>query len=289
MEKHAFRIDLPPTDENANKTFIDGFVDDVAKQIVIRDRNSVELYRIGGSSIPNNPFDFYLDASAPVGGDGSIERPFKTITELNNAVIALANPTQGYVGNIAPSNTGYGGEVVGTLDIAPNLSLVGVTPQNTDIGCNIKLTATATGIVNQYRNVAFNGIFTIDLTLATFAALTFQNGAFNINRIDTNTSGFVSLSGGLAATTIGGTVIINSGIMFADINVSPGATLYCNNVFNLGGIFKLTGNCTLKTLGALNPSNGYVDGTVDGSGTPTWLTDRASDATFTGTVNKTVY
>ncbi len=51
----------------------------------------------------------------------------------------------------------------------------------------------------------------------------------------------------------------------------------------------MTGNSTLKTLGTLNPVAGYVDGTVDGSGTPTWLTDAASDAAYTGTVNKTVY
>jgi hypothetical protein len=245
----------------------------------------------GGTPTPppfNSPFDFYLDAAAPNGGDGSIEFPFNTITALNNHIISLANPTQGYVGNVAPSNTGYGSEVVGSLPLAPNLSLVGLTPQNTDIGCNISLIATATGIVNQYRNLAFNGVFTIDLTLATFAAITFQNGSFNINRIDNNASGFVSLQGGIGATTIGGTVIINSGILFGDVTVNAGANLYSNNVLNLGGKFKLNGNCTLKTLSTLNASADYVDGTVDGSGTPIWITDSASDATYTGTVNKTI-
>ena len=253
--------------------------------------SSIASISSGGSPTPppfNSPFDFYLDAAAPNGGDGSIEKPFNTITQLNNAVTALANPTQGYVGNVAPSNTGYGSEVVGSLFIAPNLSLVGLTPQNTDIGCNITLTATAIGIVTQYRNIAFNGVFTIDLALSTFAAITFQNGSFNINRIDNNTSGFVSLQGGIGSTTIGGTVIINGGILFGNVTVNAGANLYCNNLFNLGGIFKLNGNCTLKTLGALNASTDYVEGTVDGSGTPTWITDSASDATYTGTVNKTI-
>lgn len=245
---------------------------------------------LGGTPLYDNPFDFYVDAAAPIGGDGSFDRPFTTITELNNAVL-LEDPTKAYTGIFAPHEPGYGGEVVGSLNIAPNLSLVGITPQNTSISCNINLIATANpnGIVNQYRNVAFNGVFTMNLALATFASISFQNGAVNLNRVDNNLTAFVSLQGGIGASTVSGTVIFNGGVMFGDINVSPGSTCYVATLLNIGGRFLLTGNCTLKTLSMLNPVNGYVDGTVDGSGTPIWLTDKSSDATYTGTLTKTIY
>jgi len=242
-----------------------------------------------GASAFNSPYDFYLDAAAPSGGDGSAEKPFTTITELNNAVIALADPTQAYVANVAPTNTGYGGEVVGDLNIAENLSLVGITPQNTGISCNIKLTSTVNGIVNQYKNVAFNGLFTLDLALATFASVVFLNGQVSINRIDSNPSCFVILQGGIGTSSISGTVQINGGILFGDITLNDGAYVYCTNLFIINGKFLLNGNSTLKTLSTFNPTAGYVDGTVDISGTPTWYTDESSNATYTGTVNKVIF
>ena len=288
--KFAFKVALPPTDPNANLVFQDGFIDDVTKEIVIKDHNSVELFRIGGGgSSFNSPFDFYLDAAAPAGGDGSIEKPFNTITQLNNAVIALANPTQGYVGNVAPSNIGYGSEVVGSLNIAQNLSLVGQTPQNTGIVCNINYVGIASGSIVQFRNLAFNGIFTIDLSLCSFASISFQNGVVNVNRTDSNPAAFVALSAGIGGGTISGTVLIQNGVLLSDVTINDGATVYATNTFLISGKFKLNGNCTLKTLCTLNPTAGYVDGTVDGSGTPTWLTDAASDEAFTGTVTKIVY
>lgn len=244
----------------------------------------------GGNPTPpfDNPLDFFLDANAPSGGDGSIERPFNTITALNNHVLSL-DPSKSYIGNIAPAE-GYGSEVVGTLNIAPNLSLVGVTPQNTGIGCNVLLTAPALLVVNVYRNISFNGTFTLDLALASFASISFQTGAVNLSRIDSNPSTFVGILGGIGTSTIsGGTVVIQGGLLIGDITVNGGATLLCTNIFSFGSKFKLNGNSTLKTLSTLNPFDGYVDGVVDVSGTPTWLTDAASNANFTGTVNKTVY
>ena len=98
------------------------------------------------------------------------------------------------------------------------------------------------------------------------------------------------MNGGILGSTIsGGEVIIKDGLIFANINISPGATVYVSNALMKGGVFKLTGNSTLKTLSTYNPQPNYVDGTVDGSGTPVWLTDAASDESFTGTVTKTVY
>lgn len=196
-----------------------------------------------------------------------------------------------YAGFIAPCNAGYGAEVAGALNIAPNLSLIGITHQNTAISCNFNFVAPVSpnGVVNQYRNVALNGTFNMDLTNATFASISFQNGAFNINRTDNNPSAFVILQGGIGTTSISGTVLMNGGVVFGNISVNPGATLYVSNLFNLGGTFQLTGNCTLKTLGILNPTPNYVDGTTDGSGTPVWLTDAASDESFSGIVTKTVY
>jgi len=263
-------------------TFGFDILDDILKKI---DSNGVITPLQSGF---DNPLDFYLDSNVAISGDGSASAPFKTLTDLNNAILSL-DPAKGYIAYVAPSDNGYGSEVIGFIDLAPNLSLVGVTPQNTGIGCNIHITATTNAMVNQYRNVAMNGIVTVDLTLAAFASISFQNGAFNINRIDNNPSAFISLQGGIGPTTIGGTIIMNGGVMFAPITLNPGSTLYCTSLLNLGGTFNMVGNSTLKTVGMLNPTNGYVDGTPDITGTPSWFTDAASNANYTGTLNKTVY
>jgi hypothetical protein len=243
----------------------------------------------GITPLPNNPFDFYLDSSALPGGDGTIEKPFKTLTELNNAVLLLNTPDIAYVGNIYPSALGYGGEVVGFLEIAPNLSLVGNVPINTGIICPIHLTAlnNPSGCIVQYRQVAFTDILTIDLTNAIFGSVVIQNCQVNINRIDNNFNSYVVIQGGIAGSTISGSVQIN-GLMFGDVILNDGAIVNATNVYLLGGSFKLNGNSTLKTLSTINPFPGYVDGTVNGSGTPTWITDDASNEVYSGTINKIV-
>ena len=242
------------------------------------------------TSLYNNPLDFYLDGNAPAGGDGSFQQPFNTITQLNNAALALG-PTLQYTGYVLPYAPGYGAEVVGTLALATNLSLIGVTAINTTINCLISLTALPTyGVVSQFLNLAFNNVFTINMASAPFAYISIVNGQININRVDNNSAATVILSGGILGSTIsGGTIIIKDGLIFANINISGGATVYCNATLMQGGIFDLTGTCTLKTLSTYNPSPGYVNGTQVGPNIPVWLTDASSDETYTGTVNKTVY
>jgi hypothetical protein len=242
------------------------------------------------TSLYNNPLDFYLDGNAPAGGDGSFQQPFNTITQLNNAALALG-PTLQYTGYVLPYAPGYGAEVIGTLALATNLSLIGVTAINTTINCLISLTALpAYGVVSQFTNLAFNNVFTINMTSAPFAYISIVNGQININRVDTNSAATVILNGGILGSTIsGGTVIIKDGLIFGNINISGGATVYCSATLMQGAIFDLTGTCTLKTLSTYNPSPGYVNGTQVGPNIPVWLTDAASDETYTGTVNKTIY
>ena len=244
--------------------------------------------------LPNNPYDFYLDGTVAVGGDGSIEKPFKTLTELNNAVLLFPPNENLYTAYVFPDPNGYGNEVVGTLNITENLNLIGISAPNTSINCAINLTSTGLGSgsnVLTYKNIALNNILTLDLTLSTFAFISLIDGQYNLTRVDTNANANVNLQGGLLITNISGSgrVTLSSCLIFGDVNLSPGVTLYCVNTQLYGGIFKLIGNCTLKTLSTLNPLAGYVEGTVDISGTPTWLTDAASDTAFTGVVNKTVY
>lgn len=237
-----------------------------------------------------NPFSFYLDAAAPNGGDGTAANPFNTLTDANNAVLAEASPMQAYEIFIAPSATAYGTEVTGTLTLAPNASLFGTLPATTGIACPVQLTASlGLPCVNQYRGLAFNGVFNIDLSGASFASVSVVDGAVNINRVDSNPIGFVLMRGGIGNSTLSGQVIMTTALIFGNVSVSPGATVYVNDSLSLGGKFLLNGNCTLKTLSFLNPSSGYVDGTVVAFNTPTWLTDASSDETYTGTVNKTVY
>ena len=240
----------------------------------------------------NNPYDFYVDGNVAISGDGSIESPFKTLTELNNKILSFPANVDQYIGYLAPFPSGYGNEVVGTLLIAENLNLRGQVANVTIVNCSINLTSSGLGSgsnVVTYKNIALTNILTLDLTLSTFAFISLIDGEYNLTRIDNNTNANVNLQGGLIVTNIGGgKVNLLSCSIFGNVNVSGGATLYSVNTELYGGIFKLVGNCTLKTLSTLNPSVGYVDGTVDISGTPTWYTDEASNQTYTGTVNKIV-
>lgn len=247
---------------------------------------------IGGSGDFNNPYDFYLDGNVAVGGDGSIEKPFKTITELNNAVLAFPTNVDQYTANVAPYPLGYGNEVVGSLNIAENLNLIGSLASVTTINCIVNLTASGLGmggVVLQYKGIAFNNSINIDLSVAAFAFVTIKDGQVSINRIDNNPSAAVILNGGIFNTTIsGGLVMVKDGLLFGDIFVNPGATVYSSSMALFGGIFRLTGNSVLKTFSTYNPIINYVDGTVDGSGTPTWYTDEASDQQYSGTLNKII-
>lgn len=232
---------------------------------------------------------FYLDGNANNEGDGTANFPFKTLSHANTFILSL-DQTKSYVLIVMPFDGGYGTEVVGELTLAPTLSIIGFVPGSTGIACNLKIVApNGSGLVNQYRNIAMNGTFTMDLGLASFTSLALTNGAFNINRIDNNTNGFVILSGGLGNSTVRGNVLIQSGVLFGNVSVKPGSKCYVSNIINLGGKFLLEGNSMLKTLGVLNPPPDYVDGTPDGSGTPDWFTDSVSNESNTGTVNKTVY
>lgn len=268
--------------------------DGIGVEIAITDQNNfiANLSSGGALPIPNNPYDYYLDGTVAVGGDGSIESPFKTISELNNAVLLLPPNANLYTANVLPYPSGYGSEVVGTLNIAENLNLIGINAPSTIINCPVKLTSTGLGVgatVLQYRNIAFNNVFTVDLALSTFAFVSFIDGQFNVDRIDNNLNGAVNVQGGILATTIsGGVVNLLHSLLFGDITISGGATVYSVDTQLYGGTFKLVGDCTLKTLGTLNPTAGYVDGTVDMSGTPNWITDVPSNEVYTGTLNRTI-
>ena len=282
MEKHAFRIDLPPTDVDYAKTFIDGFIDTTYKQIVIKDHNSVELFRIGDFSNANS---FYLDASAPNGGNGSIASPFN---KLSDAVAAIPSDGGSYVLFVSQGQYNEAGPVA--LPNKSNLTIIGAEPNNTVF--NFAVTYTADGSISpvfQIKGVVIQQI-DIDLSLVPFASIVFDNFSSQlINRIDNNPSALVQFRGGLFTAAIKGIFILGDCPVFGVVTVKPGSTLYASQVYMIGGKFELEGDSTLKTLGMLNPYNGMVNGTIVSGNTPTWLTDAASDATFTGSVNKTVY
>ncbi len=90
-DKYLFTVTPAPSGDNDSKIEWRAFLDDTTNQIVVfNDSTNSEVLRIGGATpLPNNPYDFYLDGTAAIGGDGSIEKPFKTITELNNAILLL--------------------------------------------------------------------------------------------------------------------------------------------------------------------------------------------------------
>lgn len=243
----------------------------------------------------NNPYDFYVDGNVAISGDGSIESPFKTLTELNNKILSFPANVDQYIGYLAPFPSGYGNEVVGTLLIAENLNLRGQVANMTIVNCSINLTSSGLGsgaTILQYKGIAFNGLVTINLTLSTFGFVSITDGQISINRIDTNASATIILNGGVFGTTIsGGVVVLINALVFSPIIVQSGATLYASNTMLLLGVgaFQIFGTAILKTLSTLNPSALYVDGVVVQGDTPVWLTDASSDEAFSGSVTKTVY
>lgn len=291
------KLAFPPPDPEFNTVEQSVYVDDVTHELVItNEKTNQELYRIGGGgTLPNNPFDFYVDGNVAVSGDGSIESPFKTLTELNNKILSFPANVDQYVGYLAPFPAGYGSEVVGSLNIAENLNLRGIIANMTIINCDINLTSTGLGsgaTILQYRGIAFNGIVTINLALSTFGFVTITDGQISINRTDSNASATILLNGGVFGTTIsGGVVVLINALIFSPIIVQSGATLYATNtmLFTGAGTFRIFGTAILKTLSTLNPSALYVDGVVVGLDTPVWLTDASSDEAFGGAVTKTVY
>lgn len=235
-------------------------------------------------TVIGNREEFYLNGEAPDGGDGSQGSPFN---KFSQAIAAIPQDGKTYNLYIAPFEYTEPSPV--DLPNKSNLNLIGQTPSNTSLGFQLNYTADGSiTAVMQIRNLALQ-TFKLDLALAPFASVTFLDLSMSLDRVDTNPNAIVSVQGGIFNTTISGTVLFSGCPIFGDITVEPASTLYCTNVLFLSGIIKLRGNCTLKTLGTLNPADGQVNGTIVGGNTPTWLTDAASNANFTGSVNKTVY
>lgn len=235
-----------------------------------------------------NPFEFYLDSSAPAGGIGTYDQPFNTLTQLNNAIIALGTPTQSYVGYLKPSVIPYGAEVSGTLNLATNLNLIGVTPQTTFISCNLQLTTVVGNPKLNYKNIGFTGIFNMNLTSSS-NTVSVLDSTIRLNRTDGNLTSQVIVRGEISDSNLDGLVLINQSSIAGLNTIQPGANVYIQGSLILGSTFTLTGNCILKTLNILNPVTNYIIGVVDISGTPSWFTDVPSDTTYLGTLTKTLY
>lgn len=240
---------------------------------------------IGGNSLYNNPLDYYLDASAPAGGDGSFEKPFN---DFSTAITTIPNNGQTYTLYVAPGQYNEPGPV--NMPNLSNITILGSEPSSTAL--NFTLNYNFSPLANpvfQVKGIYVQGI-NLDLGAVTFTSCVFDNFATQLlNRIDNNPSAIVQFRGGLFNATIKGRFLIQSCPIFGIVTVKPGSEVYTTGVFMIGGKFELEGNCTLKTLSMSNPTPGMVNGTIVLSNTPTWLTDAASDTTFTGSVNKTIY
>lgn len=216
-------------------------------------------------------------------GDGTIGFPYKTI---DKALASLPTVLDGsYTIKLAPGEyTASGASYIWRA----NVHIVGDVGANTSLSSPIELTAeTGQTVVNTFSNISC--AINLDLALAGFASISMINGAFRVDRADSNPSTLISISGGIFESDILGGRIVMGGYLFEDVNVAPGAELYCSNLSSVGGKINLTGDAYLKTVGGLFSAIGaMVDGTVDSGNTPEWETDGASDFGFTGSVNKTV-
>ena len=260
-------------------------------------KSSGVVYKVGGSNDFNNPYDFYVDGNVAVGGDGSIEKPFKTLTELNNKVLSFPANVDQYIGYLAPYTAGYGNEVYGSLLIAENLNLRGQVANMTVVNCRINLTSSGLGsgaTILSYKGIAFNSAIQIDLTNSLFGYISLTDGQALINRIDANTSATVILNGGIGASSIlGGLVTIINSLIFGTIDVSTDAEVSVLGTTILvpktDTAFNLNGNAVLKTLSMLNPRSGYVTGIPVGLDVPEWETDAASNDAYLGTLTRTIF
>lgn len=244
---------------------------------------------IGGSgpipSIPN-PFERFIDATSgdDVANDGTILLPFKSV---GRALASIPNDSNTYTIFAYPGNYQAANEPANPIVWKTNANFEGLVANNTVIEAPITYTAGAgDSPVFQFDSVVCQ--MTLDLALASFSSITFNNGAFELHRMDSNLNGFINIFGALFESEISGRINLQFVFLFGDVTVLPGSIVVCSNGQSIGGNFLLQGNCSLRTTG-FNNITPYVDGTPDGSGTPTWLTSADSDQTYTGTVNKTVY
>lgn len=234
---------------------------------------------------------FYVNGAAETSGDGGIFSPFKTPHE---AVAAMVNDSSlSYTVFVQPSE--YTGPAL-TLPSKANVNFIGFVANATIFGFDINYTPDISANINQYNEaIAMVGNYNLDASAISGGGMQFIQCAINMNRIDNNLNLIMYVvTSGVVGGTYGGRTIMNGGIAIGDIFVKPGSFLYMDNTLLVDPSKKitLTGNCTLKTLSTLDPEIdplGYVNGIVDGSGTPAWFTDAASDMPYLGTLTKTVY
>ena len=240
----------------------------------------------GGSSLYNNPLDYYLDASAPAGGDGSFLKPFN---DFSTAIATIPNDGKTYILYVAPGQYNEPGPV--NMPNLSNITIIGGEPSNTGFNfiLNYNFSALVTPVF-QLKGIVVQEI-NLDLGAVSFASVVFDNFSTQLlTRLDNNPTAVVQFRGGLFNSTIRGNFLITTCPIFGTVTIKPGSTVYAIGVFTLGGaLFELEGDATLKTLSFVNPLPDMVNGTIVMGNTPTWLTDAASDTTFTGSVNKTIY
>jgi hypothetical protein len=241
---------------------------------------------LNSSNAFNNPFDFYLDGNAPAGGDGSASNPFNLFSQAVAYINTLPSAT--YTLYVLPYSYTESSPVI-NLPNNSALNIIGVVANSCSFNFNVQFTAIpASSYAVWYENIAFSN-FELDLSLASFASISFTGSKVDLIRTDSNPSTIVTLQGAMFASTLSGRVLWLNGVMFGDINVQTNGELFCNTVLQLQGQFKLTGSAKLKTLSMPNPTPNGVDGIPVGLNIPVWRTDAASDETFTGTLTKIIY
>lgn len=234
----------------------------------------------------------YVNPEAPEGGNESFAFPFNTMAETLASIPNDGRSYTIYVGQ------GEYNEAPVTLPNISNVNFIGDPANNTVFNFTINYTPLLGATVNQFNSkIAFNGSYNLDASLVAGGGVQFlQSGLNNFNRIDTNPNVVLAIfQTGVSGASIKARAVFNDCILIGDITVAPGSEAYFISMLGINPTSKIfcTGNCIVKSLSMLNPEiylpAGLFDGTVDGSGTPTWLTDAASDGPFTGAMIKTVY
>lgn len=223
-----------------------------------------------------------VDSSASIfGADGSLLRPFVTIAD------AVAAASDGTVIRILPGS--YSEPQVVIPSSLKSLTFTGESQSSTSINNGISYTAPADSIDFLFEKLNI-GQVTIDATSALNGLITIKQSSFSINRLDSNSGVFCTVS---ESTAFGGSSYGNSSfsecLILANIDIYSQLFIFENCKFISS--CTLYGSSTARILDCeLFGATEFINGVIVMGNTPNIEIDTASDylGTITGAYTKTL-
>jgi len=245
---------------------------------------------------PLNAALIYVDKNGDDSiADGTELRPYRTFT----AALASIGPNTSFPlqpRTIIVKPGEYNEEPGNLVQWKNGVSVFGYIPSQASLSFEIQMTAPADVVILNFIGITI-GKFTSDMTLALFYSISFKNGAFAFEQLDTNQSGIFGCIDCAINPNPGNVSIVRSrALMYNAFNFGNLTTVESGGYLLVNGnlfvnpstpAFEIQGTAVLRTL-ACTAYGPTVNGTPIGPDTPTWETDVASDAGNTGTLTKVV-